>query len=265
MIKREVSATRRLLRARVVRRERPSEHVATVTIGGPELADFDAMGADQWVRLFFRREGQTRLRMPTWSGTRALLQMLTMDTETRPWVRSYSVRSFRAADLELDIDIALHGGESPGSCFGLNASPGEEVAILDEGITYLPPAGTRGLLVADDSAVPAALSIIESAPPDLEAVVLLEVADAADVREIQAPPGVDVHWIHGRAAHETPGGRVLRALADTDLPQPPLYVWIAGESGLVKGARRLLVREHGVPRTANTFSGYWKEGRSAVS
>ncbi|MYW01614.1 siderophore-interacting protein [Streptomyces sp. SID3343] len=265
MTKRQVSPTRRLLRAEVLRREQRSEHVATVTVGGPDLADFDGMGADQWVRLFFRREGQARLRMPTWSGTGALLQLLTMDTQTRPWVRSYSVRSFRAADLELDIEVAVHGGQSPGSRFGLNARPGDEVAILDEGITYLPPAGARTLLVADDSAVPAVLSILESAPPDLEGVALLEVADAADVREIQAPPGVDVRWIHGRTAHETPGRLALRALTDTDIPPPPLYAWIAGESGLVKGARRLLVRERDVPKTAITFLGYWKEGRSAVS
>jgi NADPH-dependent ferric siderophore reductase len=265
MTKREVSPTRRLLRAQVLRREQRSKHFATVTVGGPELAEFDAVGADQWVRLFFHREGQTRLRMPTWSGTWSLVQLLTMDAGTKPWVRNYSVRSFRAADLELDIEIAVHGEESPGSHFGLSARPGDEVAILDEGITYLPPAGTRKLLVADDSAVPAALSILESAPPDLDALALLEVPTADDVYEIQAPAGVDVRWVHGRAAHETPGRLALRALTDTDVPPQPLYAWIAGESGLVKAVRRLLVQEHDVPRAAIAFSGYWKEGRSAPS
>ncbi|MFI6983546.1 SIP domain-containing protein [Embleya sp. NPDC050154] len=48
-------------------------------------------------------------------------------------------------------------------------------------------------------------------------------------------------------------------------PAAAPYAWIAGESGLVKGARRLLVREHGVPRTAITCTDYRKEGRAAAS
>jgi NADPH-dependent ferric siderophore reductase len=238
--------------------------VATVTIGGPEIAEFDAMGADQWVRLFFCRDGQARLRTPSWSGTGALVQLLTMDVATRPWVRSYSVRAFRAADLELDIDIVVHGHAAPGSNFGLVARPGDEVAILDEGISYLPPDGARQLLVADDSAVPAALSILESAPPNLEAVALLEVAEAADVREVSLPPKVDLRWLHGRGDDQTPGRLAMRALAGLESSYEPRYAWLAGESGLVTTARRFLTRERGMPRSSITFVGYWKKGRSSA-
>jgi NADPH-dependent ferric siderophore reductase len=259
---RKVSSTRRLLHARVVRRVRRSEHVATVTIGGPEIADFDVAGADQWVRLFFRRDGQTRLRLPTWSGTGALVQLLTMDSATRPWVRSYSIRASRP--YELDLDIVVHGDRAPGSNFGLNACPGAEVAILDEGITYLPPQGARQLLIADDSAVPAALSILESAPRDLDAVALLEVESASDVQKVSLPEKVDLRWLYGRSSHEIPGRQALRELTALDPSFDPQYAWVAGESGLATAARRFLTRERGMPRSAVTFVGYWKDGQASA-
>jgi NADPH-dependent ferric siderophore reductase len=40
-----------------------------------------------------------------------------------------------------------------------------------------------------------------------------------------------------------------------------VYAWLAGEAGVVKGLRRHLVSEVGVPRTAVAFMGYWREGR----
>lgn len=38
------------------------------------------------------------------------------------------------------------------------------------------------------------------------------------------------------------------------------YWWVAGESGLVKSVRRLLVREAGVDRSRVAFMGYWRTG-----
>jgi NADPH-dependent ferric siderophore reductase len=39
-----------------------------------------------------------------------------------------------------------------------------------------------------------------------------------------------------------------------------LYAWIAGESGLVTGLRRVLVKELGVDRRQVAFMGYWRRG-----
>ncbi len=39
-----------------------------------------------------------------------------------------------------------------------------------------------------------------------------------------------------------------------------LYAWIAGESGLVTGLRRVLVKDLGVDRRQVAFMGYWRRG-----
>ncbi|WIK63926.1 siderophore-interacting protein [Gleimia hominis] len=54
-------------------------------------------------------------------------------------------------------------------------------------------------------------------------------------------------------AEEEPGVKTTRAAART-------FYWIAGESGVVKQARRYLVKECGVKRSDVAFMGYWRIG-----
>ncbi|QWF78187.1 siderophore-interacting protein [Amycolatopsis sp. CA-230715] len=262
--KRKSPDSRRPLSARVVRTERTSEHFVTITIGGEDLADFAPMGADQWFRFFFPREGQRELRLPTSSSELGwMAQTMRMGQATRPWVRNYTVRAFRRDALELDIEFVAHGDASPGSAFATRAEPGDDVGLLDEGISYLPPEGSRQLLVADESALPAALAILDGAPADLVAKVLLEVPSSADIRKVDAPDGVEIRWLPRDGDDRYPGRLALETLATEELPASPYYAWIAGESGLATGARRFLNRERGVPKSDIAFLGYWRTGRSA--
>ncbi|MHC0431179.1 siderophore-interacting protein [Streptomyces sp. O3] len=281
--KRQGPADRRLLQVEVVRSERISPHFVRVTFGGEDLADFRPMGADQWGRLFFRREGQEPLRLPTSSGSGWFAQCLLMGQATRPWIRNYTVRAFRPEALEFDVEFVVHGdgdghgdghGDAgPGSGFASRAVPGEPVGFLDEGISHVPPDGARQLLVADESAVPAALAVLESARADTEGLALLEVPSEEDVREVRAPSGMDVRWLPRTGADtgtgtdtgngSDPGRLALEALTEAALPDAPYYAWIAGESGLATGARRFLNRERGVPKSAISFIGYWRTGRSS--
>ena len=40
-----------------------------------------------------------------------------------------------------------------------------------------------------------------------------------------------------------------------------IYAWVAGEAAMVRGIRRLLVRDRGMPRSSVAFMGYWRNGR----
>lgn len=55
--------------------------------------------------------------------------------------------------------------------------------------------------------------------------------------------------------------RLFNAPADGhDGSDAPFYAWIAGESTMVTGLRRYLVRECGIHRERVAFMGYWKKG-----
>ena len=163
------------------------------------------------------------------------------------------------------------------------------------GIEYNPGDAESVLLAGDETAAPAIARILEDAPSDLRGVAFIEVPTAADVLPFAAPAGVDVHWLtrDGAAKH---GERLLpavlahldTAVSDTgdsiDAPDDELvwetpefsrlgedvnssvvapgdrYYWIAGESKVVTGLRRHLVKELGVERSQVAFMGYWRRG-----
>ncbi|WP_329066600.1 siderophore-interacting protein [Streptomyces sp. NBC_01429] len=256
--------TRRMITLEVRRNARPTPGFATVTLGGPELEHLEPMGFDQAVRLFFPREGQDGLWMPTLSNEAWMAQVLLLPKSRRPWVRNYTIRRTRPELGEIDIEFALHD-TGPASAWARDARPGDPAGIFDMGVSYLPPAGAEWqLLAGDESAVPAILAILEHAPASLVADVFLEVASGEDVRtDITAPDGVRVHWLARDGADVRPGTPALEAVRESSPREGRSYTWVAGESGLATGVRRHLVRDRGVPKADIAFYGYWRHGRSS--
>lgn len=208
------------------------------------------------------------------------------------------------AGRRLVVDIAVHEGESgPGADWAARAAVGDRAVVLLPrrghpfgGIEFLPPAGSTLLLVGDETAVPAICAVLEQLPADATGAAFMEVPDPADVQEVRTPSGVEVTWlVRGEAGHgarltkavtEHVGGRAVALEApeevDPDLWETPtysssgeeiaeggasgeLYAWIAGESGVVTGLRRHLVKERGIDRRQVAFMGYWRRGVSMRS
>ena len=251
-----------MITLQVLRRESLTPGFASVTLGGPALGDLVVAGGDQAVRLFFPREGQTALRMPTASSEAWMAQVLLMPKSVRPQVRNLTIR--RARSAEIDIEVALHG-DSPLSSWVRRVRPGDPAGIFDMGTTYRPPEHARSqLLVGDGTALPAVLAILDQAPSSLVAEVCLEVPAAADVRDVVAPPGVRIHWFtRDDAPDRRPGAVVLDAVRRAALPPGPVYTWVAGESRLATSVRRHLVNDRGMPKADISFAGYWRHGWSA--
>lgn len=253
--------TRKMITLEVLANTAPSPAFRTVTLGGPELTEFEPAGDDQAVRLFFPRAGQDGLRMPTRDHEGWMAEVLMMPKSRRPWVRNYTIRRSRPG--EIDIEFALHDGDAPAAEWARRARPGDPAGVFDLGVGYLPPAGVAWqLLAADESALPAVLAILEGAPADLVAEVFLEVPTRSDIREAEAPPGVRVHWLP-RLRPGRPGALALQAVRDADLPAGRAYAWVAGEAALATGVRRHLVRDRGWPKSGVAFLGYWRHGRAS--
>ncbi|MFI2277102.1 siderophore-interacting protein [Catenuloplanes sp. NPDC020197] len=248
---------RKMITLEVRRREFLSPSFASVTLGGPDVRDLVPAGNDQAVRLFFPRAGQTGLRMPTLSSEAWMAQVLLMPKSVRPWVRNLTIRRVRPADDEVDIEFAVHG-DSPMSDWVRRAGPGSPAGIFDIGTVYHRPAHTAAqLLVGDETALPAILSILDGTPPGLPTEVFLEVPSRDDVRDVGA------HWCSRDDPGLRPGELVLDALRRAELPAGRFYTWVAGESQLATSVRRHLVNDRGVPKQDISFVGYWRLGRSA--
>lgn len=164
------------------------------------------------------------------------------------------------------------------------------------GIEFEPGTAGRLLLVGDETAVPAICAILGQLPWHATGAAFLEVPTAADVLTVQHPEGVRVEWLareaepHGARLHTAVLGHLGAGAGpieepenvDPDLWETPsysssgedvesaptsvghdlgdLYAWIAGESGVVTGLRRVLVKDLGVDRRQVAFMGYWRKG-----
>ncbi|MGO1769444.1 MAG: siderophore-interacting protein [Microbacterium sp.] len=254
-----------LVRAEVIRARRVTPHMIRVTIGGPDLDRYEHLGFDQWFRLALPIRGTGSLdRMPAKFNIGGFVRYLMLPKGTRPIVRNYTVRAFRREERELDIDFVSHGDEGIAGPWAAGVEPGERVAFIDQGRGWRDVDSDWSLIVADESALPAAAGILRDMPRDANGHAIIELFDERDRQEVDAPEGMTVHWL-ARDPSEKPGTLALPALRELGFPDGTPYAFLVGEQSLAVGARRHLVRERGIPRQQVTFSGYWRIGQASPS
>ncbi|TQL02174.1 siderophore-interacting protein [Cellulomonas sp. SLBN-39] len=259
--------TSRSLTLEVLRTTRVSPAFARVTLGGGDVEHFRPLGFDQWFRLFLPVSADSLDHVPDRLDTFTYLRHLMTSSTSRPVIRSYTVRAYRPdgpSGPEIDVDLVLHGSAEdgtagPAATWASTCRAGDHVAIIDEGILFVPPAGTTHVtLVADETALPAVAGVLASLDADAVGTAVVEVPHADDRQDLDAPVGVDVRWLVRGDDPRPPGSLALdHVRASTTAPGPTWYGWAAGESTLATGARRHWVST-GASRDQITFCGYWK-------
>lgn len=268
-----VHGTFRFFPARVIQTRRLGPSMLRVTFGGEALRDFAGGGRDQSFSLFLPQPEQSAPTVPFDAGDDWFTQWRTMDEGERAIMRSYTVRSHDRYHNEVDVDFVLHGtGTSSNgpagqaSRWAAEAAPGDRVVLLgpaaedNKSVGFQPPEGTDWVLIAaDETALPAAASILEWLPEHLRARVWIEVPDLKDTQELVSLAEADITWLV-RGPLRRPGTLLTGEIAEATFPAGAPYAWIAGESAMVKTLRRHLVGERGIDRRHVTFSGYWRLG-----
>lgn len=251
--------------ARVMGVRRITPHMTRVTFSASSFGEVPAGPPDQYVKVFFPLEGQEEPRLPppvlgdevlSWYRT-----YLAMPDDTRPPMRTYTVRAHRPAQCEIDVDFVLHGDNGPASAWAGRVAPGDRVAFTAPHGLYQVPDGTDWqLLVGDETALPAIGAILEDLPPSTRASVYVEIGESSERQTFETRGSVELHWIlRGARPH---GDALLDAVRTAELPGGAPYAWVSGEAGVVKLVRRHLVRERGVDKRAICFTGYWRQGVS---
>ena len=286
------------------RKTQLSPHMMRLTLVGPPVREMATWAPDQRVKLFFPAADGSQSRLAQEEGWYARFKSMLVDR--RPAMRTYTIRHLRAEQGEVDIDFVLHGETGPASRWALRAQAGDSMQILAPGRHYSaqqaggfewkPPAALKQLLlVADSTALPAAMGILEelavlAEPPQTQA--FFEVDTAQDMLAVPDWPGLSVQWlIREESAATVAGALMVEAvqqaslpvhgshkgqaveLAEVDIDQDILwevadtategfYGWIAGESAAVMRLRKYLIKECGIPREALNLMGYWRYNKS---
>ncbi|WGW12611.1 siderophore-interacting protein [Saxibacter everestensis] len=228
-----------------------------IVLGGSELASFAANDfADQYVKLLFRQPGVDYGEPFDIGFVRENLPRA-----DHPVPRTYTVRYFDADRALLALDFVVHGDEGIAGPWAATAHKGDEVILLGPGGAYSPsPAADWHLIVADESALPAALNAVEALPDTARGQVFLEVADQTEEQPVDAPSGVDVVWLH-RGADPT-GSMIVNAVTSAPWPAGRVHAFVHGEAGFVRKLRTHLREDRELASDQLSISGYWRAGKT---
>jgi NADPH-dependent ferric siderophore reductase len=283
----------RIFNVQLARKTAVSPSLLSLVFTGPDVAQMKSDSPDQRIKILLAAEDGSPASMPTegeWYP-----QYLSMPKEKRPVMRTYTLRHVDAQRQEATVEFVCHGTEGPASAWAINAVPGDALQLVapnaactedSGGYEWTPPDGLlNALIVADETALPAARGILEQLagldnPPKVQA--FFEVPEAGDCVDLSTLTFADIIWlprettgaVHGECLIEAvkerarvPENSPRDALPDIEegemmwekatTTSQAFFGWVAAESTVVKHLRRYLTGERGVDPTTVSFMAYW--------
>ncbi len=224
---------------------------------------------------------------------------LAIPKSQRPIMRTYTLRHLDVAQQEMWVDFALHGEGGPASRWALNSQIGSHLQMVVPNAAFADSSGgfewyqdealQQVLLIADETALPAALGIIEGLkklkhPPQVQAFFYVPLTE--DIQSISTE-FARIHWTTHQDQQQGENPLLVTMQQALILPenmlctqqsleehslsedllweratQPQQFrAWIAAESGIVRNLRRYLIEKRGIPRELMTFMAYWSKGK----
>lgn len=233
----------------VKQKTRLTPNMIRITFAGPEIKEIRAGCEGANCKLMLPERGQSREDFAS-----------RLQNGPRPITRTYTVRHLRQASHELDIDFVDHGDEGPASAWAKAAEAGDFCGFAGPGPVKLTEFYADWyLLAADMSALPVAAATLEAMPRDAKGVAIFEITDQADRQTIDAPDGIEIHWLLHPDPHR-PSRAQIDFITKMAWPAGVLQTCIAGESGVTRTLRDYLANQRKVPRKDCYVSGYWKIG-----
>jgi len=215
-----------------------SPSMRRLVVGGAELEAFPAGQESGYVKLMLSQDG----------------------AESRPVLRSYTIRHHDARRAELTLDVVDHGDAGPASAWARRARPGEPVRLRGPGEKKLAnPEADWFLLAGDLSALPALAVNLERLPRSARGYALIEVPSEADRQALDHPPGIELTWLINPDG-QRPNAPLIEAVLDCRWQSGTPYPWFAGEFDAMRRIRRYFRDERGIDKRAMYVSCYWKLG-----
>ncbi|MGD1883905.1 MAG: siderophore-interacting protein [Paracoccaceae bacterium] len=228
---------------------RLTPNMIRVTFTSPELAELSPDCAGGHCKIMLPDPGQSAEEFSNGYGD-----------GKKPVTRTYTIRHARPEACELDIDFVAHGDEGPASAWAEYAKPGDVLGFAGPGSPKLTAQDADFYLIAADmSALPVAAASLEALPKEARGVAIFEITTEADRQIIDAPEGIDQHWLIHRNPHQSSNAQVAR-IEGLDFPKGRICTMIAGETGVVRSLRVFLRGEKALSRRDVYASGYWRIG-----
>ncbi len=211
-----------------------------IRLGG-EFADFESLGADDHLRIFF---------VPADAEIGGLEEM-----------RAYPSREYTPVawtEDSLTLDFVLHGGsahDGPATNWAQHAVPGTAAMIGGpRGSLVIEGQPQWWLLAGDRTALPAIRRHLGQVAAGVPVDVVLVAADPADEQELGSAGELTVKWVRSLDA-------LVAALGELPRREGEGFAFIAAEQPVVRPAREYL-QGRGVELDRAVVKGYWKQGEA---
>jgi len=166
--------------------------------------------------------------------------------------RRYTIRRADPVAGSLDIDVVLHG-TGPFARWAANAVVGDRISgIGPRGVVTVRENAAHHLFVADDSAVPFTLAMIEALPSGREATALLAPDEPLTPDAPESAATLQVSRVGA--------GELVDQLRSMPLPEGTV-AYINGERTLVRHAVNQLT-DRGLPADAIASKAYWRRDQA---
>jgi NADPH-dependent ferric siderophore reductase len=238
----------------VVSVSRISPRLVSVLVTGDDLDGFTDAVPTSHLKVFLPADGQDEPNLPEFTLEGAAFD----ENAPRPTVRTYTPRRYDPASKTLEIQFLLHG-EGPASAWAERAKPGDKLAVAGPGGRFsLEPAADHWWLAADESAIPAVGTLLDSLPESVTVEAHVEVDGPDDEIDFGGPAKASVTWHHRR--DPAAFGAELAAAARSAYVPDGTRIWVACEAGAMRDIRRYFTRERGIPVGQLVTRGYWRTG-----
>ncbi|NWK80097.1 siderophore-interacting protein [Aquitalea sp. LB_tupeE] len=211
--------------------EKTGDGFARITFTGDTLQGFQSQSFDDHIKFIFQ------------------------DAAGNTVMRDYTPLSATAEHGQLTLEFALHGHGAAAS-WAQQASEGMQAVIAGpKGSMIIPAQQDWHLLVGDASSLPAIRRRLAELPPSAHVEVMLLRSDSAESWSLPQQP----HW---QVTQLTDDEALLTALRNWQVPEGHGFAWCAGEGGLMRQARTVLLEEKQLPREGVKVAAYWRHGEA---
>jgi NADPH-dependent ferric siderophore reductase len=248
--------------ASIRRVERLTPGCVRIILAGEELEGYTSRGPAEHIKVLLPPPGERRLLLPEWGPEGPLL----VEGQVMPPSRTYTPRVWDAFNGELSVDFMLHG-RGLASDWVQQARAGDVVGISGPGGAYaVDPTAAWYLIAADESALPAAATLLEALPTGMQTEVILEVPGPGEEQPLKsAGDGTEssrtVTWLH-RDQNGSAGALLEETLRRRTFAAGSGRIWLGCEASIMRNIRRHLIDERGMDRAHMHTHGYWKLGAS---
>lgn len=215
----------------------------------------------------FRVQGKITTHQPElWEKPNLAVRLEVAQSPTDlPITRVYTIRSFDRNQQTVEIDLIEHEDDSPAMQWIHSAQVGTRTQLIGPRPHFVPNFQTNNhvAMFADETALPALYSILQSWPNDISADIFVDSNDPQMLEYLPKHVKVKMHLLLREQQHQAGKMGLLLKAAYQFKQIKNLSVWAACERNEARAIRQFFVEEKSLPKKDVQVTGYWNLGLSS--